>query len=102
MPTKSLNAARTALVVVDMAELFRKGRHAGCCLSPRAIVPIINRLAQATRALRGGIVVWIQTEALINEPDDWAGPQKRRYQRRKAGAAARRCWPRTERASRFY
>jgi ureidoacrylate peracid hydrolase len=37
----------------------------------KAIVPNINRLAQATRAA-GGIVVWIQTEALINEPDDWA------------------------------
>jgi ureidoacrylate peracid hydrolase len=34
-------------------------------------VPNINRLARATRAA-GGLVVWIQTEGLIDNPADWA------------------------------
>jgi len=44
-------------------------------------VPNINRLAQATRTA-GGTVIWIQTEALIVDPLDWAN-------RKEATSAAR-------------
>ncbi|MEE3013990.1 MAG: isochorismatase family cysteine hydrolase, partial [Chloroflexota bacterium] len=37
----------------------------------RTIVPNINRLARATR-MAGGTVIWIQTEALSADPQDWA------------------------------
>ncbi|AMN42412.1 peroxyureidoacrylate/ureidoacrylate amidohydrolase RutB [Rhodoplanes sp. Z2-YC6860] len=68
---ETLDAARTALVVVDMQNFFVQDGMPAAAPVAKAIVPNINRLAQATRAA-GGIVVWIQTEALINEPDDWA------------------------------
>jgi ureidoacrylate peracid hydrolase len=68
---ETLDAAKTALVVVDMQNFFVKDGMPAAAPVAKAIVPNINRLAQATRAA-GGIVVWIQTEALINEPDDWA------------------------------
>jgi len=42
---------------------------------------LINRLAQATRTA-GGTVIWIQTEALVADPPDWAN-------RKEAMSAAR-------------
>jgi ureidoacrylate peracid hydrolase len=58
----TIEAARTALVVVDMQNHFvAPGFPAEVPLS-REIVPNINRLAQAVRAA-GGTVVWIQTTA---------------------------------------
>ena len=42
-----------------------------CCPVARDIVPNVNALARATRAA-GGMVIWIQTEALIHNADDWA------------------------------
>jgi ureidoacrylate peracid hydrolase len=58
----TIDAARTALVVVDMQNHFvSPGFPAEVPLS-REIVPNINRLAQAMRAA-GGTVVWIQTTA---------------------------------------
>ena len=42
-----------------------------CAPQARTIVPNINRLAQATR-MAGGTVIWIQTEALSADPQDWA------------------------------
>jgi ureidoacrylate peracid hydrolase len=58
----TFDAARTALVVVDMQNHFvAPGFPAEVPLS-REIVPNINRLAQAMRAA-GGTVVWIQTTA---------------------------------------
>src|SRR5439155_5908937 len=59
----------------------------GCAAEARTIVSNINRLAQATRTA-GGTVIWIQTEALIADPLDWAN-------RKEATSAAR--W--TERQS---
>jgi ureidoacrylate peracid hydrolase len=57
-----IEAARTALVVVDMQNYFcAEGFPAEVPLS-RAIVPNINRLATAMRAA-GGTVVWVQTDA---------------------------------------
>ena len=58
----TIDAARTALVVVDMQNHFvARGFPAEVPLS-REIVPTINRLAAAMRAA-GGAVVWVQTTA---------------------------------------
>ena len=57
-----IDAARTALIVVDMQNHFvAEGFPAEVPLS-REIVPNINRLATAMRAA-GGQVVWVQTTA---------------------------------------
>jgi len=57
-----IDAARSALVVVDMQNHFvAKGFPAEIPLS-REIVPAINGLARAMRAA-GGLVVWVQTTA---------------------------------------
>jgi ureidoacrylate peracid hydrolase len=57
-----IDAARTALVVIDMQNHFvAEGFPAEVPLS-REIVPTINRLASALRAA-GGQVVWVQTTA---------------------------------------
>ena len=67
----TLDARKTALVVVDMQNYFVADDMPGCAPEARTIVPNINRLAQATRTA-GGTVIWIQTEALIADPQDWA------------------------------
>ena len=67
----ALDARKTALVVVDMQNYFVADGMPGCAPEARTIVPNIGRLAQATRAA-GGTVIWIQTEALIADPRDWA------------------------------
>ena len=56
-----IDAARTALVVVDMQNAFMLPgvAHALCPMAEK-IVPNINRLAQAVRAT-GGTVFWIKT-----------------------------------------
>ena len=51
----------------------------------------INRLAQATRTA-GGTVIWIQTEALIADPQDWAN-RKGSDERRRMGKASVAFWP---------
>ncbi len=57
---ETIEAARTALVVVDMQNYFvAEGFPAEVPLA-RAIVPNINRMAKALRAA-GGTIVWIQT-----------------------------------------
>ena len=68
---ESLDAAKTALVVVDMQNYFVQDGMPSAAPIAKTIAPNINRLAQATRAA-GGIVIWIQTAALIEQPDDWA------------------------------
>ena len=83
----TLEARKTALVVVDMQNYFVADGMPGCAAEARTIVSNINRLAQATRTA-GGTVIWIQTEALIADPLDWAN-------RKEATSAAR--W--TERQS---
>jgi len=58
----TIEAGRTALVVVDMQNYFcAEGFPAEVPLA-RAIVPNINRLAKAMRAA-GGTVVWVQTDS---------------------------------------
>jgi ureidoacrylate peracid hydrolase len=58
----TIEAGRTALVVVDMQNFFvAEGAALEVPLS-RAIVPNINRIAKALRAA-GGTVAWVQTSA---------------------------------------
>jgi len=57
-----IDAARTALVVVDMQNHFVAESFPAEVPLSREIVPAINRLAAAMRAA-GGHVVWIQTTA---------------------------------------
>jgi ureidoacrylate peracid hydrolase len=57
-----IDAARTALVVVDMQNYFVAEGFPLEVPVARQIVPNINRLAQALRAA-GGTVVWVQTSS---------------------------------------
>jgi len=59
---QSINAQRTALVVVDMQNYFCAPGFPAEVAASRATVPAINRMAQALRAA-GGCVAWIQTTA---------------------------------------
>lgn len=68
---QSLEPATTALVVVDMQNYFVADGMPSCAPIARDIVPNVNRLAVATRKA-GGLVVWIQTEALPPGAGDWA------------------------------
>jgi ureidoacrylate peracid hydrolase len=58
----TIDAARAALVVVDMQNYFVAEGFAAEVPAARAIVPNINRMAKAMRAA-GGAVVWVQTTA---------------------------------------
>jgi len=55
-----LDAARTALAVIDMQCLFTDPGSDRCISEARGILPAINRAASGLRA-RGGTVVWVQT-----------------------------------------
>jgi len=57
-----IDAARTALVVVDMQNYYVAEGYPNESPNARAIVPNINRMAAALRA-GGGRVVWIQTDS---------------------------------------
>ena len=78
---ETLDASKTALVVVDMQNYFVADGMPSCAPQARTIVPNINLLAQATRTA-GGKVIWVQTEALFTAPQDWAN-------RKEATSAAR-------------
>ena len=68
---ETLDASKTALVVVDMQNYFVADGMPSCAPQARTIVPNINRLAQQMWTA-GGTVSWIQTEALSADPEDWA------------------------------
>jgi ureidoacrylate peracid hydrolase len=71
-----IDAARTALVVVDMQNHFvAEGFPAEVPLS-REIVPVINRVARAIRGA-GGQVAWVQTTA-TGALEHWANHHKYR------------------------
>ena len=71
----TIEAGRTALVVVDMQNYFcAQGFPSEVPLS-REIVPNINRLAHAMRAA-GGAVVWVQT-TVAGAVEDWRNFQTR-------------------------
>jgi ureidoacrylate peracid hydrolase len=70
-PFERLDAKKSAFIVVDMQKYFMTDGEPGCTPPARDIVPNINRLAAEMRT-RGGLVVWIQTEAKPETPVDWA------------------------------
>src|SRR5437763_14237694 len=59
---EQFDSGRTALVVIDMQNYFVAEGFPGEVPLSREIVPTINRLASAARAM-GATVVWIQTTA---------------------------------------
>ena len=80
----NLDPARTALVVVDMQNAFMlPGVAHSPCPMAQAIVPNINRLAQAVRDT-AGTVVWIKTVYTDETLQSWStlydmlGPEKTR------------------------
>ena len=70
----TIDAARTALVVVDMQNYFVAEGYAAEVPHARGIVPNINRMAKALRAA-GGTVVWIQTTA-VGAIETWGNHHK--------------------------
>ena len=69
---EDLEAAKTALVVVDMQNAFMLPgvAHALCPMAEK-IVPNINRLAQAVREA-GGTVIWIKTTFKDDALENWS------------------------------
>ena len=72
---ETVEAARTALLVVDMQNYFVAPGFPAEVPMAREIVPDINRLAKALRAA-GGTVVWIQTTK-AGVMDHWRNFQTR-------------------------
>lgn len=66
---EKIDPAKTALVVVDMQNVFLAEGAPVEVPTAREIVPNVNRLARATRAA-GGIVAWVQMT--IPRHEDWA------------------------------
>lgn len=71
---ETIDAGRTALVVVDMQNYFVAEGFAAEVPAARGIVPNINRMAKALRAA-GGTVVWIQTTA-VGALEQWGNHHK--------------------------
>lgn len=59
-PYDTLDAARTAFVVIDLQNYYTQPGYLGECAPARATFPAVNRLADALRAA-GGHVIWVQT-----------------------------------------
>src|SRR5262249_1293443 len=70
----TIDAARTALVVVDMQNYFVAEGFAAEVPAARGIVPNINRMAKSLRAA-GGTVLWVQTTA-TGALEHWANHHK--------------------------
>ena len=70
----TIDAARTALVVIDMQNHYVAEGFPNEAPVARAIVPNINRMAAALRAA-GGRVVWIQTTS-VGALEKWASHHK--------------------------
>ena len=68
---ESLDAARTALLVVDLQVHFMREGSPSEIPHARAIVPTVNRLAGALRA-SGGHVVWVVSTYGPEEDRNWA------------------------------
>ena len=71
---ETIDAGRTALVVVDMQNYFVAEGFAAEVPEARDIVPNINRMAKALRSA-GGTVVWIQTTA-VGALEHWGNHHK--------------------------
>lgn len=83
--TEIIDAARAALVVIDMQNHFVAPGFPGEAPVARDIVPNINRVAAAMRAA-GGKVIWIQTTA-TGATERW--PTHHRHKLSPASAARR-------------
>ena len=82
-----IDAARTALVVVDMQNYYMAEGYPNPAPVAQAIVPNVNRLAAALRAA-GGRVVWIQTDSR-EAPVKWSNHQKYKLTPERAEARLR-------------
>jgi ureidoacrylate peracid hydrolase len=71
---ETIDASRTALVVIDMQNFFVAEGFMAEVPEARDIVPNINRMAKALRAA-GGTVVWIQTTA-VGALEQWGNHHK--------------------------
>src|SRR5437870_12006456 len=84
-PFDVIEPTKTAFVIVDMQTYFMKPGFQGEVPKARAIVPSVNRLAAALRAL-GGHVVWIKnatndTRESWSVYHDWLQTPERRDRR---------------------
>jgi ureidoacrylate peracid hydrolase len=72
MPSDQIDAAKTALLVVDLQNAFMVPgvAHTLCEMAPK-IVPNVNRLAAALREA-GGTVAWVRTAATEETLRDWS------------------------------
>jgi ureidoacrylate peracid hydrolase len=99
-----IDAATTALIVVDMQNYFMAPGMPACCEVARDIVPNVNRLADALRSA-GGTVVWIVTEALPGSTMDWPNlyelgddhVRDARLEKLAAGSDGHTLWPALQR-----
>ena len=71
---ETIEAARAALIVVDMQNYFVAEGFAAEVPKAREIVPNINRMAKALRAA-GGTVIWVQTTA-VGALQQWGNHHK--------------------------
>ncbi len=69
-PFDSLDARRTALVVIDLQNYFLKPGAQGETPNAREIVPQVNRLAAELRS-RGGHVVWVRNSTAATR-ENWS------------------------------
>lgn len=71
-PYATIDARKTALVVIDMQNAFMVREGAASFIAPSLdIVPTINRLAGAVRDA-GGLIVWVQNTYLPETTRDWS------------------------------
>jgi ureidoacrylate peracid hydrolase len=99
---ESIEPHKTALLVIDMQNVFCAKGAVGEVATAREIVPNINRLARATRAA-GGSVVWVQM--IIARWQDWAlvldnllspAEAERTFAQIQPGRDGHALWPRME------
>jgi ureidoacrylate peracid hydrolase len=79
-PFDPLDPARTALVVIDMQNVFLARGAAYEVPAARSIVPAINRLARTVRRT-GGVVAWVKMSYSPDDPwssfyDHMLGPER--------------------------
>lgn len=75
-PFARLDAARTALVVIDLQNAFmREDIGHACCAMARHVVPAVNRLAAALRDA-GGAVFWVQNTFDARCETEWSVMQE--------------------------
>ncbi len=73
---EALDAATTALVVIDMQNFFMADGYLAACPVARDIVPNVNRIAEAMRK-SGGLVVWVQNTAPPDSRRTWSAFHER-------------------------